>query len=141
MTGSTACGKTFTLAALIDLVNTGRAAHVVTIEERPHQGTNIVFSLGFPFEIPPRQSMHFWASCGKSQVDFQTCVGHQTANRVQQGARRKIRRPHLRASPQKGLEAGYGRAKRSYTGSTAQPHSVVGTRQSRLHFRRPRASG
>jgi twitching motility protein PilT len=33
VTGPTGCGKTSTLAALIDLVNTRRAAHVVTIED------------------------------------------------------------------------------------------------------------
>jgi twitching motility protein PilT len=33
VTGATGCGKTSTLAALIDLVNTRRAAHVVTIED------------------------------------------------------------------------------------------------------------
>jgi twitching motility protein PilT len=33
VTGLTGCGKTSTLAALIDLVNTRRAAHVVTIED------------------------------------------------------------------------------------------------------------
>jgi twitching motility protein PilT len=33
LTGPTGCGKTSTLAALIDLVNTRRAAHVVTIED------------------------------------------------------------------------------------------------------------
>lgn len=33
ITGPTGCGKTSTLAALIDLVNTRRAAHVVTIED------------------------------------------------------------------------------------------------------------
>ena len=33
VTGPTGCGKTSTLAALIDLVNTKRAAHVVTIED------------------------------------------------------------------------------------------------------------
>ena len=33
MTGPTGCGKTSTLAALIDIVNTRRAAHVVTIED------------------------------------------------------------------------------------------------------------
>jgi len=33
VTGPTGCGKTSTLAALIDIVNTRRAAHVVTIED------------------------------------------------------------------------------------------------------------
>src|SRR6185436_1422068 len=33
VTGPTGCGKTSTLAALIDIVNTKRAAHVVTIED------------------------------------------------------------------------------------------------------------
>ena len=33
VTGPTGCGKTSTLAALVDLVNTRRAAHVVTIED------------------------------------------------------------------------------------------------------------
>jgi twitching motility protein PilT len=33
VTGATGCGKTSTLAALIDIVNTRRAAHVVTIED------------------------------------------------------------------------------------------------------------
>jgi twitching motility protein PilT len=33
VTGPTGCGKTSTLAAIIDLVNTRRAAHVVTIED------------------------------------------------------------------------------------------------------------
>ena len=33
VTGPTGCGKTSTLAALIDMVNTHRAAHVVTIED------------------------------------------------------------------------------------------------------------
>ncbi|HEV3196625.1 MAG TPA: PilT/PilU family type 4a pilus ATPase [Bryobacteraceae bacterium] len=33
VTGATGCGKTSTLAALIDIVNTKRAAHVVTIED------------------------------------------------------------------------------------------------------------
>jgi twitching motility protein PilT len=33
VTGPTGCGKSSTLAALIDLVNTRRAAHVVTIED------------------------------------------------------------------------------------------------------------
>jgi twitching motility protein PilT len=33
VTGPTGCGKTSTLAALIDLINTKRAAHVVTIED------------------------------------------------------------------------------------------------------------
>ncbi len=33
VTGQTGCGKSSTLAALIDLVNTKRAAHVVTIED------------------------------------------------------------------------------------------------------------
>jgi twitching motility protein PilT len=33
ITGPTGCGKTSTLAALIDIVNTRRAAHVVTIED------------------------------------------------------------------------------------------------------------
>ncbi|HWB83890.1 MAG TPA: PilT/PilU family type 4a pilus ATPase [Bryobacteraceae bacterium] len=33
VTGPTGCGKTSTLAALIDLVNTRRSAHVVTIED------------------------------------------------------------------------------------------------------------
>jgi twitching motility protein PilT len=33
VTGPTGCGKTSTLAAMIDLVNTRRAAHVVTIED------------------------------------------------------------------------------------------------------------
>jgi twitching motility protein PilT len=33
LTGPTGCGKTSTLAALIDIVNTRRAAHVVTIED------------------------------------------------------------------------------------------------------------
>jgi twitching motility protein PilT len=33
VTGATGCGKTSTLAALIDLINTRRAAHVVTIED------------------------------------------------------------------------------------------------------------
>ena len=33
VTGPTGCGKTSTLAALIDLINTRRAAHVVTIED------------------------------------------------------------------------------------------------------------
>ena len=33
VTGPTGCGKTSTLAALIDLVNTRRAAHIVTIED------------------------------------------------------------------------------------------------------------
>jgi len=33
VTGATGCGKSSTLAALIDLVNTRRAAHVVTIED------------------------------------------------------------------------------------------------------------
>ncbi|HYW48323.1 MAG TPA: PilT/PilU family type 4a pilus ATPase [Bryobacteraceae bacterium] len=33
VTGATGCGKSSTLAALIDLVNTKRAAHVVTIED------------------------------------------------------------------------------------------------------------
>ncbi len=33
VTGPTGCGKTSTLAALIDLVNSKRAAHVVTIED------------------------------------------------------------------------------------------------------------
>src|SRR6201996_3943685 len=33
LTGPTGCGKTSTLAALIDLVNSRRAAHVVTIED------------------------------------------------------------------------------------------------------------
>jgi len=33
VTGPTGCGKTSTLAALVDIVNTRRAAHVVTIED------------------------------------------------------------------------------------------------------------
>jgi twitching motility protein PilT len=33
VTGPTGCGKTSTLAALIDIINTRRAAHVVTIED------------------------------------------------------------------------------------------------------------
>ena len=33
VTGATGCGKSSTLAALIDLVNTKRAAHIVTIED------------------------------------------------------------------------------------------------------------
>src|SRR6202035_2330956 len=33
VTGPTGCGKSSTLAALIDIVNTKRAAHVVTIED------------------------------------------------------------------------------------------------------------
>ncbi len=33
VTGATGCGKTSTLAAIIDIVNTKRAAHVVTIED------------------------------------------------------------------------------------------------------------
>jgi len=33
VTGPTGCGKTSTLAALVDLINTRRAAHVVTIED------------------------------------------------------------------------------------------------------------
>jgi len=33
VTGATGCGKTSTLAALIDIVNTRRQAHVVTIED------------------------------------------------------------------------------------------------------------
>src|SRR5262249_56208815 len=33
ITGPTGCGKTSTLAALIDIINTRRAAHVVTIED------------------------------------------------------------------------------------------------------------
>jgi twitching motility protein PilT len=33
VTGPTGCGKTSTLAALIDLINTRRAAHIVTIED------------------------------------------------------------------------------------------------------------
>jgi twitching motility protein PilT len=33
VTGATGCGKTSTLAALIDLVNSKRAAHIVTIED------------------------------------------------------------------------------------------------------------
>jgi twitching motility protein PilT len=33
VTGATGCGKTSTLAAMVDIVNTRRAAHVVTIED------------------------------------------------------------------------------------------------------------
>jgi twitching motility protein PilT len=41
VTGPTGCGKTSTLAALIDIVNTRRAAHVVTIEDPiEYQHTN-----------------------------------------------------------------------------------------------------
>jgi twitching motility protein PilT len=41
LTGPTGCGKTSTLAALIDIVNTRRAAHVVTIEDPiEYQHTN-----------------------------------------------------------------------------------------------------
>jgi twitching motility protein PilT len=45
VTGPTGCGKTSTLAALIDLVNTRRAAHVVTIEdpvEYQHRNRNAI---------------------------------------------------------------------------------------------------
>ncbi len=41
VTGPTGCGKSSTLAALIDIVNTRRAAHVVTIEDPvEYQHTN-----------------------------------------------------------------------------------------------------
>jgi len=40
VTGPTGCGKTSTLAALIDIVNTRRAAHVVTIEDHRYQHAN-----------------------------------------------------------------------------------------------------
>ena len=41
LTGPTGCGKTTTLAALIDIINTRRAAHVVTIEDPvEYQHTN-----------------------------------------------------------------------------------------------------
>jgi twitching motility protein PilT len=45
VTGPTGCGKTSTLAALIDLINTRRAAHIVTIEdpvEYQHPNRNAV---------------------------------------------------------------------------------------------------
>lgn len=45
VTGPTGCGKTSTLAALVDIVNTRRAAHVVTIEdpvEYQHSNRNAI---------------------------------------------------------------------------------------------------
>src|ERR1041385_7848262 len=58
VTGPTGCGKTSTLAALIDIVNTRRAAHVVTIEDP------------IEYQHPNRSSIIEQIEVGRDTPDF-----------------------------------------------------------------------
>jgi twitching motility protein PilT len=58
VTGPTGCGKSSTLAALIDLVNTRRAAHVVTIEDP------------IEYQHPNRSSIIEQIEVGRDTPDF-----------------------------------------------------------------------